>query len=87
MSTNGDAPVIRLANVTKRFGREVALDGVSFDVPRGVVFALLGENGAGKTTTIRGRRVALHLDVITNGSAGAMGFEHVHVCRRDVRHS
>ena len=52
MSTT-DAPVIRLENVTKRFGREVALDSVSFEVPRGTVFALLGENGAGKTTAIR----------------------------------
>jgi len=47
------APVIRLEEVSKRWGREVALDRVSLDVPRGVVFALLGENGAGKTTAIR----------------------------------
>jgi len=53
MTTTDNAPIIRLDNVTKRYGRELALDGVSFEVPRGVVFALLGENGAGKTTTIR----------------------------------
>ena len=46
-------PIIQLSSVTKRFGREIALDNVSFEVPRGVVFALLGENGAGKTTSIR----------------------------------
>jgi ABC-2 type transport system ATP-binding protein len=46
-------PVIKLKNVSKRFGAEVALDDVSFEVPAGVVFALLGENGAGKTTAIR----------------------------------
>jgi ABC-2 type transport system ATP-binding protein len=44
---------IRLENVTKCFGAELALDDVSFEVPPGVVFALLGENGAGKTTAIR----------------------------------
>lgn len=51
-----DAPVdavIRVERLTKRFGHETALDDVSFEVPRGVVFALLGENGAGKTTAIR----------------------------------
>lgn len=45
--------VIRVDQVTKRFGRDTALEHVSFEVPRGVVFALLGENGAGKTTAIR----------------------------------
>ena len=46
-------PAIRLTNVTKRYGDHTALDRVSFDVPPGCVFALLGENGAGKTTAIR----------------------------------
>ncbi len=46
-------PVIRLQNVTKKFKKMVALDDVSYSVPSGCVFALLGENGAGKTTTIK----------------------------------
>lgn len=37
----------------KRFGRTLALDGVSFEIGPGEVFAYLGPNGAGKTTTIR----------------------------------
>jgi ABC-2 type transport system ATP-binding protein len=39
--------------VTKRFGRTVALDQLSFDVPKGRIFGFLGANGAGKTTTMR----------------------------------
>lgn len=37
----------------KRFGSTVALDGLSFEAPRGHVFGFLGANGAGKTTTMR----------------------------------
>lgn len=44
---------ISVKNVTKKFGDFVAVDGVSFEVPRGTTFAFLGPNGAGKTTTIK----------------------------------
>jgi ABC-2 type transport system ATP-binding protein len=39
--------------LTKRFGELVAVDDVSFSVPRGTVTGFLGANGAGKTTTLR----------------------------------
>lgn len=45
--------IISFQNVTKSFAGQKALNEVSYDVPAGVVFALLGENGAGKTTSIK----------------------------------
>src|SRR5271170_4293807 len=39
--------------LTKRFGKFTAVDGVSFEIPYGAIFGFLGANGAGKSTTIR----------------------------------
>ena len=46
-------PIVRVRDVVHDFGRTRALDGVSLDVPAGIVYGLLGPNGAGKTTLIR----------------------------------
>ncbi len=48
-----DEPLISVRGCEKRFGAVQALDGLSFDVRPGEVFALLGPNGAGKTTMVR----------------------------------
>jgi ABC-2 type transport system ATP-binding protein len=53
MIAESRATVVEVEALSRRFGRTVALDGVSLDVPRGVVFGLVGENGAGKTTLIK----------------------------------
>ena len=45
--------MIQLINLTKRYGKLAAVDGLDLTVPAGQIFGFLGPNGAGKTTTIR----------------------------------
>jgi ABC-2 type transport system ATP-binding protein len=45
--------VVEINNLTRRFGKKVALNDVSLSVPAGTVLGLVGENGAGKTTLIK----------------------------------
>jgi ABC-2 type transport system ATP-binding protein len=45
--------VIKLTNVTKRYGSFTAVNGIDLEVPKGELFGFLGPNGAGKTTTLR----------------------------------
>ena len=47
------SPIINVKNLTKKFGDFTAVDNISFDVPKGAIFAFLGPNGAGKSTTIK----------------------------------
>ncbi|MFN2114495.1 MAG: ATP-binding cassette domain-containing protein [Anaerolineae bacterium] len=64
--------VIATDQLTRRFGRNVAVQDVSLDVARGELFALLGPNGAGKTTTVR---MLASLIEITSGSASVLGYD------------
>jgi ABC-2 type transport system ATP-binding protein len=59
-------------NLVKRYGETVALDGVSFDVPRGIVCGILGPNGAGKTTAVR---ILTTLSTADSGSARVAGID------------
>ncbi len=45
--------MIEVTGLTKKFGDFVAVDAISFSVPKGEIFAFLGPNGAGKSTTIK----------------------------------
>ena len=45
--------ILELENVVKTYENHTAVDGVSFNVPKGSIFGLLGPNGAGKTSLIR----------------------------------
>lgn len=50
---NNPAPLLGIRDLNTFLGESHIIQGVSFDVPRGKVVALLGRNGAGKTTTLR----------------------------------
>ena len=52
MDQSESRPAIEAENLTREFGTLRAVDGLSFEVPRGIVFGFLGPNGSGKTTTI-----------------------------------
>lgn len=45
--------MIKLTNITKRYGRFTAVNSINLEVPKGELFGFLGPNGAGKTTTLR----------------------------------
>ena len=53
MSGSNDPPAIEFESISKSYGRNVAVNGLSLTIPRGELFAFLGPNGAGKTTTIK----------------------------------
>ncbi len=46
-------PILQINKVSKRYAGKTAVDQISLDIPRGIVFGMLGPNGAGKTSLIR----------------------------------
>lgn len=62
--------MIEVHELTKRFGRKTAVDGLTFTVKPGIVTGFLGPNGAGKSTTMR---MILGLDRPTSGTATVDG--------------
>ncbi|WP_106495781.1 ABC transporter ATP-binding protein [Lentibacillus sp. Marseille-P4043] len=62
--------VLQVNNLTKRFGKFTALDGVNLEINKGEVFGFIGPNGAGKSTTIR---VLLGILKATEGGAKIFG--------------
>ena len=72
MSDNGYAVVTD--RLTRRFGKTLALDGVSAHIPVGSVFGLMGPNGVGKTTFVR---CLLNFINPTSGKMRVLGFDAV----------
>ena len=67
-----DGYVIKVKDLTKRFGNFTAVDHISFEVRKGEIFGFLGANGAGKTTAIR-MLCGLHRP--TSGKGTVAGFD------------
>lgn len=68
--------ILTVENITKRFGGLVAVDDVSFEVPRGQILGLIGPNGAGKTTLFN------LLNGFLDPDRGA-----IHIKKTDLTHS
>lgn len=64
--------VIRVASLMKKYGKFTAVDGISFDIKRGEVFAFRGPNGAGKTSTVETLEC---LKTPTSGSVNIRGYD------------
>src|SRR5438270_1394680 len=68
--TGTETPAIHTQGLVKRYGRVMALAGLSMTVPRGEVFGFLGPNGAGKTTAVK---LLVGLTRPTGGEAWVLG--------------
>ncbi len=64
--------LVKITNLTKKYGNLVAVDNISLEIKKGEIFGLLGPNGAGKTTTLMMLSTLLKP---TSGSAVINGFD------------
>lgn len=73
--------MIRVENLCKRFRRHDAVRGVTFSVPEGSAYALIGANGAGKTTTLK---VLMNILEPTSGTAIVLGINSRRISPREL---
>lgn len=64
--------VIKVQNLTKKFGDFIAVNAISFEVKEGEIFGFLGANGAGKTTAMK---MLIGISTPTSGNAEVAGFD------------
>lgn len=73
--------MIAIKDLWKKFGRFNAVRGLTFDVPEGSAFALIGANGAGKTTTIK---ILMNVLEPTRGSVKVLGVDSRKISPREM---
>lgn len=81
MRNNSSQPIIKIENLTKRYGNVVAADNISFSVLKGEIFGIIGPNGAGKTTTVEcisGLRMPDSGSITVNGLSPAKDRDRLH---------
>ena len=64
--------MIRVSHLTKKYGTNIAVDDISFEVPAGEIVGYLGPNGAGKSTTLK---MLVGLVEPTAGDISVAGFD------------
>ena len=75
-----DEPVLRIRDITKKYGENQVLKGVSFDVQLGDTKVIIGPSGTGKSTLLR---CINHLDIPDNGQVFLNGHE-IHGSKKDI---
>jgi len=75
--------IIETTNLTRRYGRQTAVNGLSLKVKEGEIFGFLGPNGAGKTTTLL---MLLGLSRPSEGTATVCGLDPLRMAREVKRH-
>lgn len=73
--------MIRIEDLWKRYRGHDAVRGISFSVPEGSAYALIGANGAGKTTTLK---ILMNILEPTSGSATVLGTDSRKISRREL---
>ena len=73
-ATSKDAPVLKVNNITKKFGHFYALNDISFEIAKGERIGLIGGNGAGKTTI---SEIIVGINKPTSGTI-EFGFDFIH---------
>lgn len=71
-------PAVKVENISKSYGKTVALDGVSFEVEQGELFGIIGPDGAGKTSLFR---ILATLILADEGTVTVEGFDVVKDCK------